>query len=87
MNEVSCNFTDEEKSTAKDWFLRHKWNLRFKTNDNTFNDVATFSMVEITEKSRLSMSLKMKCKDSVGTSKVEGILLFKYDYLAIYFFK
>ena len=44
-------------------------------------------MSELKEKSRLSMSLKMKSKDSVGTSQIEGILLYKYDYLAIYFFK
>ena len=88
MNEdVACSLNDDEKVQLKDWFMEKKWRIDFSTKDKSFKDFAELKVIDLKEKSMNSYWLKIEAKDSIGKSDLEGILIHKADYFAIYFFK
>ncbi len=62
-----------------------KWNIHFQTNNRSFNDTAEITMTDIKSKSHSSYKFSMKIYDSIGESKVEGVLVHQFDHFGIMF--
>lgn len=53
----------------RDWFMSNKWQINYKSNDNTFTDIATVSLTDLKPKSSYSYKLSMSMKDKIGPSE------------------
>ena len=82
-----CTLIGDQKTKAKDWFMSNKWRINFETSDGSTKDIAEVTITDNKFRTINSDSIKMKAVDSVGKSELEGILMYKRDYFALYFFK
>ena len=60
MNEGQpCTLSDDQKISARDWFMSNKWRINFRTNDGSFNDFASVTITDHKYKTMNSDSIKM----------------------------